>query len=106
MALFHPASAQLTLPTGSACNAGNAGVERALARGPVLLGEALHAMTTRYSGEGGIEMRTMVVRIEGGRVRSHEIFTGHRLHAGQRLAAHELPGPGRSSAGPGRRMST
>ncbi len=76
----------------NACNAGNAVVERALARGPVPLHDALNALETWYNGEGGLEMRTILVRIEGGRVRGHELSTTNRLSSGQRLATHELNG--------------
>lgn len=88
-----PLAAQQKVECGcNACNAGNAGVARALARGPVPLHEALNALETWYNGEGGLEMRTILVRIEDGRVRSHELSTANRLRSGQRVATHELRG--------------
>ncbi len=74
----------------NACNAGNAIILEKLAKGPVPLRDALYALETWYNGDGGVEMRTILVRIEDGRVRSHEISTSNRLLSGQRVATHEL----------------
>lgn len=76
----------------NACNAGNAVILKELVRGPVPLRKALQGLETWYNGDGGIEMRTILVRIEGGRIRSHEISTANRLRTGQRVATHELAG--------------